>query len=91
MSQIFIIFYFSEKARLIENQGARGGIVIDSNQGTTATGNPLFAMSGDGTDDVRLTSFDIVYSVCVMFYTRVNCIYCVLLRNEEDEEAFKTL
>ena len=53
MSQIFIIFYFSEKARLIENQGARGGIVIDSNQGTTATGNPLFAMSGDGTDDVR--------------------------------------
>ena len=43
---------FLEKARLIENQGAKGGIVIDSNPGTTANGNPLFAMSGDGTDDV---------------------------------------
>ena len=44
--------FFLEKARLIENQGAKGGIVIDSNPGTTANGNPLFAMSGDGTDDV---------------------------------------
>ena len=45
-----------EKARLIENQGAKGGIVIDNSPGTTANGNPLFAMSGDGTDDVRLTN-----------------------------------
>ena len=44
--------FLLEKARLIENQGAKGGIVIDSNPGTTANGNPLFAMSGDGTDDV---------------------------------------
>ena len=39
---------------MIENQGAKGGIVIDSNPGTTANGNPLFAMSGDGTDDVSI-------------------------------------
>ena len=30
--------------------------MIDSNTGTTANGNPLFAMSGDGTDDVRMFS-----------------------------------
>ena len=50
-----------EKARLIENQGAKGGIVIDNSPGTTANGNPLFAMSGDGTDDVRLTNIFYYY------------------------------
>ena len=45
---------FIEKARYIENQGAKGGIVVDSNTETTANGNPLFAMSGDGTDDVSI-------------------------------------
>jgi len=53
-----------EKARLIENQGAKGGIVIDNSPGTTANGNPLFAMSGDGTDDVRLTNIFYYYIEC---------------------------
>ena len=52
MKLITCYYFYLEKARLIENQGAKGGIVIDSNPGTTANGNPLFAMSGDGTDDV---------------------------------------
>ena len=48
---------FLEKARYIESQGAKAGIVVDSNPKTTSAGNPLFAMSGDGTDDVSLLSF----------------------------------
>lgn len=42
----------AEKARLLESVGAKGGIVIDNSPGTTAGDSPLFAMSGDGTDDV---------------------------------------
>ena len=53
-----------EKARLIENQGAKGGIVIDNSPGTTANGNPLFAMSGDGTDDVRIINIFYYYIEC---------------------------
>ena len=51
---IFLIF-FSEKARLLESVGAKGAIVIDNNKDTSSTNSPLFAMSGDGTDDVRLS------------------------------------
>ncbi len=41
-----------EKARLLESVGAKGAIVIDNNKETTSANTPLFAMSGDGTDDV---------------------------------------
>ena len=43
---------FSEKARLLESVGAKGAIVIDNNKDTSSVNSPLFAMSGDGTDDV---------------------------------------
>jgi mannosidase alpha-like ER degradation enhancer 3 len=43
----------SEKARLAQSAGAHGAIVIDNNEGTTSANSPLFAMSGDGTDDVN--------------------------------------
>merc|ERR1719273_1155932 len=45
---------FVEKARILEKSGAKGGIVVDNNKGTTATNSPLFSMSGDGTDDVSI-------------------------------------
>jgi mannosidase alpha-like ER degradation enhancer 3 len=44
---------FLEKARLLESVGAKGAIVLDNNKGTSSANTPLFAMSGDGTDDVR--------------------------------------
>lgn len=65
-----------EKARLIENQGAKGGIVIDNSPGTTANGNPLFAMSGDGTDDVRLTN--IFYYYIELSQPRANVMYKII-------------
>jgi hypothetical protein len=36
----------------LESVGAKGAIVIDNNKETTSANTPLFAMSGDGTDDV---------------------------------------
>jgi hypothetical protein len=48
-----LFFFFLEKARLLESVGAKGAIVLDNNKGTSSANTPLFAMSGDGTDDVR--------------------------------------
>ena len=48
-------FYLStEKARILEKAGAKGGIVVDNNKGTTSSNSPLFSMSGDGTDDISI-------------------------------------
>lgn len=45
---------FIEKARRLEALGAIGGIVLDNTPGTSAKTSPMFAMSGDGTDDVSI-------------------------------------
>ncbi|XP_071551477.1 ER degradation-enhancing alpha-mannosidase-like protein 3 [Panulirus ornatus] len=45
---------FIEKARRLEALGAVGGIVLDNTPGTSAKSSPMFAMSGDGTDDVNI-------------------------------------
>jgi len=45
---------FVEKARVIQSLGAVGGIVLDNAEGTSAASSPLFAMSGDGTDDINI-------------------------------------
>lgn len=45
---------FIEKARRVESLGAVGGIVLDNTPGTSATNSPMFAMSGDGTDDIKI-------------------------------------
>lgn len=45
---------FVEKARKIQAHGAIGGIVLDNNPGTNAHSSPVFAMSGDGKDDVHI-------------------------------------
>ena len=38
----------------MEKAGAKGGIVMDNNKGTTSSNSPLFSMSGDGVDDVSI-------------------------------------
>jgi len=45
---------FVEKARVLQSLGAIGGIVMDNTDGTAATTSPLFAMSGDGVDDIKI-------------------------------------
>ena len=56
-------FYLStEKARILEKAGAKGGIVIDNNKGSTSTNSPLFSMSGDGVDDVSIPMVFIFYN-----------------------------
>lgn len=45
---------FIEKARRLQKAGAVGGIVIDNSPSTSADAAPLFAMSGDGTEDVQV-------------------------------------
>jgi len=45
---------FVEKARVVQSLGAVGGIVLDTTEGTAAATSPLFAMSGDGVDDIRI-------------------------------------
>lgn len=44
----------AEKARVLEKAGAKGGIVVDNNKGSTSANSPLFSMSGDGVDDVSI-------------------------------------
>ena len=39
---------------LIQSLGAVGGIVMDNTPGTAAQSSPLFAMSGDGVDDIKI-------------------------------------
>jgi len=45
---------FVEKARVLQSLGAVGGIVMDNTDGTAAASSPLFAMSGDGVDDIKI-------------------------------------
>jgi len=39
---------------VVQSLGAVGGIVLDTTEGTAAATSPLFAMSGDGVDDIRI-------------------------------------
>ncbi|KAK5642770.1 hypothetical protein RI129_008937 [Pyrocoelia pectoralis] len=45
---------FVDKARRIQNAGAVGGIIVDNTPDSSATSSPLFSMSGDGTDDIKI-------------------------------------
>ncbi|CAG0883021.1 unnamed protein product [Darwinula stevensoni] len=45
---------FVDKARRVEKAGAIGGIVVDNVSGTSSATSPMFAMSGDGTNDVNI-------------------------------------
>ena len=46
----------------MEKAGAKGGIVIDNNKGSTSTNSPLFSMSGDGVDDVSIPMVFVFYN-----------------------------
>ena len=59
---IFLFFFLTEKARILEKAGAKGGIVIDNNKGSTSTNSPLFSMSGDGVDDVSIPMVFVFYN-----------------------------
>ncbi|XP_076352993.1 ER degradation-enhancing alpha-mannosidase-like protein 3 [Tachypleus tridentatus] len=45
---------FVEKARNIEAAGGIGGLVLDNNPETSSKSSPMFAMSGDGNDDIKI-------------------------------------
>ena len=48
---------FVEKARVLESQGAKGGIVLDNNPESDSNGGSnMFAMSGDGTGRVTIST-----------------------------------
>lgn len=43
---------FVDKARRLQKVGAVGVIIVDNTSGSSSTSNPIFSMSGDGTNDV---------------------------------------
>lgn len=45
---------FVEKARNVQNLGAIGAIVIDNTPGSSSTTSSIFAMSGDGNNDIKI-------------------------------------
>lgn len=45
---------FVDKARRIQKEGAIGGIIIDNTPESSAENSPMFSMSGDGTDDIKI-------------------------------------
>ena len=69
---------FNDKARNIQNSGAIGGIVIDHTKGSTVEGQLLFAMSGDGSQDVKIP-------MVFLFYTEGHNLFQVLMANPETE------
>ena len=42
------------EARRLQRAGAVGGIVVDNSPSSSSDAAPLFAMSGDGTEDVHI-------------------------------------
>ncbi|KAJ1525090.1 hypothetical protein ONE63_009932 [Megalurothrips usitatus] len=56
---------FVEKARRIQKAGGVAGIVIDHTVGTSVTKSTMFAMSGDGVDDVTIPMAFLFYDDAV--------------------------
>lgn len=56
---------FVEKARRIQKAGAVAGIVIDHTVGSSVTKSTMFAMSGDGVDDVTIPMAFLFYDDAV--------------------------
>ena len=46
MPKVIRLFY--------QSLGGKGGIVLDTTEGTAAATSPLFAMSGDGSEDISI-------------------------------------
>lgn len=56
---------FVDKARRAMNAGAKAVIIFDNVPGTSIYSQPLFALSGDGKDDVKIPT-------CFLFTTEAN-------------------
>ncbi|XP_052093110.1 ER degradation-enhancing alpha-mannosidase-like protein 3 [Mytilus californianus] len=69
---------FNDKARNLQKAGAIGGIVIDHTKGSTVEGQLLFAMSGDGTQDVKIP-------MVFLFHKEGHQLFEVLLAFPETE------
>jgi len=67
---------FIEKAKLIESMGARGGIVMDTTPGSAAASSPLFAMSGDGSQDVNIP-------MVFLFRTEADQLMAAMIENNK--------
>ncbi|KAJ8922355.1 hypothetical protein NQ315_004298 [Exocentrus adspersus] len=47
---------FVDKVRKVQQHGAVAAIIIDNTPGSNAASSPMFSMSGDGIDDVKIPS-----------------------------------
>lgn len=74
---------FIEKARRGQKAGAAAIIVVDNVPGTNSDEQPMFAMSGDGVDDVNIP--------CVFLYTREKDILVKAITNDPDLEVYRFL
>lgn len=74
---------FIEKARRGQKAGAAAIIVVDNVPGTNSDEQPMFAMSGDGVDDVNIP--------CVFLYTREKDILVKAITNDPDLEVYRYL
>ena len=55
----------------MQKAGAVGGIVVDNAPSSSADAAPLFAMSGDGTEDVKVyLIYCYMETIDVLIYTR---------------------
>lgn len=70
---------FIEKARRGQKAGAAAIIVVDNVPGTNSDEQPMFAMSGDGVDDVNIP--------CVFLYTREKDILIKAITSDPDLEV----
>lgn len=70
---------FIDKARKGQEAGAAAIIVVDNVPGSNADEQPMFAMSGDGIDDVKIPS--------VFLYTREKNVLMKAISNNPDLEV----
>lgn len=70
---------FIEKARKGQKAGAAAIIVVDNVPGSNSDEQPMFAMSGDGVDDVNIP--------CVFLYSREKDTLIKAITNDPDLEV----
>ncbi|XP_067662725.1 ER degradation-enhancing alpha-mannosidase-like protein 3 isoform X1 [Haliotis asinina] len=69
---------FVDKARNLQKAGAVGGIVLDQNEGSTSESQTLFAMSGDGQNDITIP-------MVFLFRKEGNAIISVLSQDNDQQ------
>lgn len=69
---------FIDKARRAQKAGAKAVIVIDNVPDTSIHNQPMFAMSGDGTDDITIPA-------AFLFTKEAESLKLELIRNPDSE------